>query len=49
MTITHLSFWDAVTSGNFLFSCPVASAQVVVTGNNVVLSPITILFAPIAA
>ena len=49
VTITHLSFWDAVTSGNFLFSCPVASAQVVVTGNNVAVSPITILFAPIAA
>jgi len=47
--ITHLSFWDALTVGNFLFSCPVASAQTVVTGNNLVASPITILFAPIAA
>jgi len=50
-TITHVSFWDASTSGNFLDSAPVtaASGNVVVTGNNLVLSPISILFAPIAA
>lgn len=51
-TITHMSFWDASTSGNFLFSCPVTAASgtnVVVTGNNLVLSPITLLLAPLAA
>jgi hypothetical protein len=47
--LTHLSFWDASTSGNFLFSCALSAAQVVVTGNNAVISPLTILFAPIAA
>jgi len=47
--ITHLSFWDAVTAGNFLFSCSVASAQTVVTGNTLVANPVSILFAPIAA
>jgi len=49
VVITHVSFWDASSAGNFLFSCPVSSAQTVVTGNNVVVSPITILFSPIAA
>lgn len=48
-TLTHISFWDASTSGNFLGSCPLSAAQVVVTGNNVVLSPFSISFAPIAA
>jgi hypothetical protein len=51
-TITHMSFWDASTSGHFLFSAPVTAAggsNVVATGNNLVLSPISILFAPIAA
>ena len=47
--LTHLASWDASTSGNFLFSCALAAAQVVVTGNNVVLSPFSISFAPIAA
>lgn len=48
-TLTHLSFWDASTAGNFLGSCALSAAQVVVTGNNVVLSPFSISFAPIAA
>lgn len=47
--ITHVSFWDALTAGNFLDSAAAAAAQVVVTGNNLVITPITILFAPIAA
>jgi len=48
-TLTHLSFWDASAAGNFLGSCSLSAAQVVVTGNNVVLSPFTISFAPVAA
>jgi hypothetical protein len=47
--ITHLSFWDASSAGNFLFSVAVAQAQTVVTGNNLVVSPASILFSPVAA
>lgn len=48
-TLTHLSVWDAVTAGNFLYSVALTASQAWVSGNNFTLSTNTFTFSPIAA
>lgn len=48
-TITHISCWDASTSGNFLFSGALSSSRTVAGGDSLTLSTLTIAFTPIAA
>lgn len=47
--VTHLSFWDASTAGNFLGSVALSSAQTVTTGSSISLTALTWAFTPIAA
>lgn len=48
-TITHISCWDASSSGNFLFSAALTTSRSVVNGDSVSLTTLTIAFTPIAA
>jgi len=48
-TISHISSWDAVTAGNFLFSAALTASQAWVSGNTFTLNTLTISFSPIAA
>ncbi len=48
-TITHVSFWDASTSGNFLGSAAVTTPRAVVNGDTLNLNTLTVAFTPIAA
>lgn len=48
-TISHLAIWDAVTSGNFLFSVTLTAAKSVANGDTLNLTALTISFTPIAA
>lgn len=48
-TITHISLWDASTSGNVLWTGALASSKPVVNGDTLNLSTLTLAFTPIAA
>jgi hypothetical protein len=48
-TITHVSFWDAATVGNFLESAALTSSQAVINGSTLNFTTITLSFTPIAA
>lgn len=48
-TITHVSIWDASTSGNFIESWPLSSGVSVVNGSTLTFSAFTLSYAPIAA
>lgn len=48
-TLTHVSFWDASTSGNFLWSAALTSSKAVGNGDTYTLSTDTVSFTPIAA
>lgn len=48
-TITHGSFWDATTSGNFLESFAFSSGVAVVNGSTLTISTLTVAMSPIAA
>lgn len=48
-TITHISVWDASTSGNFLFSVQLTVSKAVVNGDTLTLATLTISFTPLAA
>lgn len=48
-TITHVSCWDAASSGNFQFSAPAQVAAQIVTGNTLTLASLTITLSPLAA
>ena len=48
-TISHLAIWDAVSSGNFLFSVTLTAAKSVANGDTLNLTALTISFTPIAA
>lgn len=48
-TLTHISGWDAATSGNFLFSAALTSSQYWATGNTFSLTSLTISLSPLAA
>ncbi|MBF6411019.1 phage tail fiber protein [Nocardia farcinica] len=48
-TISHVSVWDAPTSGNFLWSAQLASTKNVVNGDTLTLTALGVSFAPLAA
>jgi hypothetical protein len=48
-TITHISCWDASTSGNFLWSAALTASQAWVSGNTFTLTSSSIALTPIAA
>jgi hypothetical protein len=48
-TLTHISSWDAVTAGNFLFSAALTASQAWVSSNTFTLSSLSISLTPIAA
>lgn len=48
-TITHISVWDAITAGNFLYSFPLTTSRTVITGDTLTLASHSHSFTPIAA
>lgn len=48
-TISHISLWDASTSGNFLWSGALTASKSVSNGDTLNLSSLTLAFTPIAA
>ena len=48
-TITHVSFWDASSSGNFLDAAALTTSRSVISGDTVTLNTLTLAFTPIAA
>lgn len=48
-TISHLSVWDASTSGNFLLSVALTTSKDVVDGDTLKLTSFTAALTPIAA
>lgn len=48
-TLSHISIWDASTSGNFLASAALSSTQAWVSGNVFTLSTLGISISPTAA
>lgn len=47
--LTHISIWDNLTAGNFLYSVALAASKTINTGDTVTLSSHSISFTPIAA
>jgi hypothetical protein len=48
-TISHVSFWDASSAGNFLQSAALTTPQAVINGSTLNFTTITLSFTPIAA
>ncbi|MEV6432558.1 hypothetical protein [Nocardia sp. NPDC051463] len=48
-TITHISVWDASTSGNFLWSATLSASKAVVNGDTLTLTSLGFSLAPLAA
>lgn len=48
-TITHISVWDAVTGGNFLFSAVLNTPRNVVNGDTLTMTLLTVSNTPLAA
>lgn len=48
-TITHISVWDAITSGAFQYSAALSASQAWVSGNTFTLTTLGFTFTPIAA
>jgi len=48
-TLTHISFWDNATAGNFLGSAALSSSQAWASGNTYTLSAQTWSITPLAA
>lgn len=48
-TITHISLWDNISAGNFLWSGALSSSVAVVNGNTLSLTSLTAAITPIAA
>lgn len=48
-TLSHVSFWDATSAGNFLGSAALGSSQAWATANTFALTTLTIALTPIAA
>ena len=48
-TITHISLWDASTSGNFLQSIALTSGVPVINGSSLTFSAVTCSYSPLAA
>jgi hypothetical protein len=49
VTISHLSFWDALTSGTFLFSGALSSGKAITNGDTFNLTSLSVSLAPLAA
>lgn len=48
-TLSHISMWDASTSGNFLRSAALTASRAVVNGDTFTLSTLTLSYTPMAA
>lgn len=48
-TITHISIWDAATTGNFKESWPLTASVAVVNGSTFSFTAFTLTFGPLAA
>jgi hypothetical protein len=48
-TISHISLWDASTSGNFLWSVALTGSKSVTNGDTLSLTSLTLALTPIAA
>lgn len=48
-TITHVSVWDASTSGNFLWSAALSASKSVVNGDTLTLTSLGFSLTPLAA
>lgn len=48
-TLSHVSFWDNSTAGNFLGSAALAASKAVASGDTFNLTTLTFSFTPIAA
>lgn len=48
-TISHISSWDASSSGNFLWSAALSASQSWASGNTFTLTSLTVALAPVAA
>lgn len=48
-TLTHVSWWDAITAGNFILSALLSSSQAWASGNTFTLTALTVTLSPIAA
>jgi hypothetical protein len=48
-TITHVSFWDASTAGNFLQSAALSASQAVISGSTLNFTSATLSYSPLAA
>jgi hypothetical protein len=48
-TITHVSFWDASSNGNFLQSAALTASKPVTNGDTLSLATLTVAYTPIAA
>ena len=47
--VTHIAVWDALTSGNFLYSYALTASKTVGTGDTLTLTTHTFSIAPLAA
>lgn len=47
--VTHVSLWDASTSGNFLLSVELSASKIMNTGDQLNLTSLTVALTPIAA
>ena len=48
-TISHISVWDASTSGNFLFSVALTASKSITNGDTLNLTSLTFALTPLAA
>ncbi|WP_029899510.1 phage tail fiber protein [Nocardia brasiliensis] len=48
-TVSHVSFWDASSSGNFLWSAALTASKAVVNGDTLTLTAAGLSLAPLAA
>jgi hypothetical protein len=48
-TISHISVWDNISAGNFLFSVALTSSKSITNGDTLNLTSLTFAFTPIAA
>jgi hypothetical protein len=48
-TISHISFWDASSAGNFLGSAALTASKTVANGDTLTFTTLTVAITPIAA
>ncbi len=48
-TLTHISVWDNISAGNFLFSVALTASKSITNGDTLNLTSLSIAFTPIAA